>query len=732
MSPRAHFLHTYKRKHSYHILDSSLKSLLAAGKLEVLHIEWRGPGVLHLEASPLQRSLILRFTAHYMTSVQHSVLLKFFKDTTNMSERKEGIESRVPKEQEIRGDKEIQEEIARAGEVEMKEFSQEPVIKVTREESSFIKGDLKVEKLRVTENIAVRYQHLFKKTDTPGKTVVTQNGTTKIISVTETSEPNEEQILYREMTTMKAEYDEQRREGFQRAVHRVTKIPQFKFKHTVDKIKKQEEMIKEGKDEANLALRVVEVVQETKNDRKHLQEQQNDKMQSPNMEDEFDKIYDEICDGPQSGNFTTPEKIEDLDKLENKFEEIMNDYDKQREQKEQAGSGRVRSKIPLMKRKSEQDIDVSKSTFRRNSLKRLSSVDDAKNIICKIPEPVVRERRKQEESIQNNTVTSLNSDTVVQTETVSVKTFTLARKVATSASETISTQKSHEIVQGIENDLITHRDLTGSRIPKHFKNINGKETKMQATEIKSESRTEKINEDMKINRNETKEMKTTTIKDYTITLNIKDNISKVETKPIIIENVKILGNNDEKTQKDFQQTTADKQSHIDNNIQQGTTSVEVTSPIITTTIKEDNNNNVVSNKHVTDLDSKTSQEEDSTNTVVEEQTNNNSDIKETSSLSTLECDKENTLDTRKEDLDQSISRTTHTNIQENELKETVNVVTLEFPKALVSESQNVSNDYRSQVLNTSNDISEITEFEILRTGAEIKYKGDVENGTYRR
>lgn len=91
-----------------------------------------------------------------------------------MSEKKEGIESRVPKEQEMRGDKEIREEIARAGEVEMKHFSQEPVIQVTREETSFVKGDLKVEKLVVTEDIAVRFQHLFKKTDTPGKTVITQ------------------------------------------------------------------------------------------------------------------------------------------------------------------------------------------------------------------------------------------------------------------------------------------------------------------------------------------------------------------------------------------------------------------------------------------------------------------------------------------------------------------------------------------------------------------------------
>ncbi|OWR54522.1 seminal fluid protein CSSFP011 isoform 2, partial [Danaus plexippus plexippus] len=602
-----------------------------------------------------------------MSPVHHSVLLKFFKDTTSMSEKKEGIESRVPKEQEMRGDKEIREEIARAGEVEMKHFSQEPVIQVTREESSFVKGDLKVEKLVVTEDIA--------------------NGTTTkhIVTVTESGEANEEQTeIYSEMTARKTERDDQRREGFQRTVHRVTRIPQLKFKHTVDKIKKQEEMIKQGRDEVSLALRVAEVVHETKNDRSHLQ--QIDKVQSPDMEDEFDKIYDEICDGPPSGNFPTPGKIDDSDGLDNKFEEIMNNYDKVEEQKEQAGSGTVKSKIPLLKRKSEQDIDVTKSTLRRNSLKTSSSVDDTKHFIRKLPEPVTTERRKQEESIEGNTVTSLNSDTWVQSETVSVKKFASTKKV-TSASETISTQQSHEQACDTENNLITHRYITGSRIPKHFKNINGREKK---------------NEDNKTNRSETKEIKTTTIKDYTITLNIKDRISKVETKPNIIENIKILENNNEITQKDFQQTEAEEQSHTDNT-QPETSKVEATSPTIMTTNKEDSNE-VVPDKYFRDLDTKRSQEKDSNNTIVEEPSNKNRNNNETTSVSPRECHRDNTLEIRHDTTD----------IQDDDqLKEAVNVVTLEFPNLLISASKSFSNDCHRNVSRT-----------LSKETTEIKYEGE--------
>lgn len=53
------------------------------------------------------------------------------------------------------------------------DFTLSPVITVTKTESTLTKGDMKLQKVTVTEDIAVSYRHLFKKKVTPGKTVVT-------------------------------------------------------------------------------------------------------------------------------------------------------------------------------------------------------------------------------------------------------------------------------------------------------------------------------------------------------------------------------------------------------------------------------------------------------------------------------------------------------------------------------------------------------------------------------
>lgn len=53
-------------------------------------------------------------------------------------------------------------------------FVYSPVITVTKEETALTKGDVKLQKVIVSEDISVRFQHLFKKQNTPGKTVLTQ------------------------------------------------------------------------------------------------------------------------------------------------------------------------------------------------------------------------------------------------------------------------------------------------------------------------------------------------------------------------------------------------------------------------------------------------------------------------------------------------------------------------------------------------------------------------------
>lgn len=49
-----------------------------------------------------------------------------------------------------------------------------PVVTITTNEATYTKGDVKLQKVSVTENVSVSFQHLFKKQSLPGKTVVTQ------------------------------------------------------------------------------------------------------------------------------------------------------------------------------------------------------------------------------------------------------------------------------------------------------------------------------------------------------------------------------------------------------------------------------------------------------------------------------------------------------------------------------------------------------------------------------
>lgn len=87
------------------------------------------------------------------------------------------IESKVPGEQKLRKTDTEDKSLAHEDSSEVAtedDFTLSPVITVTKKEAALTKGDLKLQKITVTEDISVRFQHLFKKQTTPGKTVVTQ------------------------------------------------------------------------------------------------------------------------------------------------------------------------------------------------------------------------------------------------------------------------------------------------------------------------------------------------------------------------------------------------------------------------------------------------------------------------------------------------------------------------------------------------------------------------------
>lgn len=82
------------------------------------------------------------------------------------------ISAEVPGEQKIR---EIDSNFQDTVDVSTPEDTDtlSPVITITKKETTLTKGDIKVQKITVTEDISVNFQHLFKKEVTPGKTVVT-------------------------------------------------------------------------------------------------------------------------------------------------------------------------------------------------------------------------------------------------------------------------------------------------------------------------------------------------------------------------------------------------------------------------------------------------------------------------------------------------------------------------------------------------------------------------------
>lgn len=91
------------------------------------------------------------------------------------------------------------------------------------------------------------------------------------------------------------------------------------------------------------------------------------------LDDEFDKLYEEIVDTEAE---SLPEeilntKVKDPEKLDSKFEEIVHQYDEvtiEQVKVEPVDKARY-SKIPLLKRRSEQEIKVPQQTERRLSLK---------------------------------------------------------------------------------------------------------------------------------------------------------------------------------------------------------------------------------------------------------------------------------------------------------------------------------------------------------------------------
>ncbi|XP_041968348.1 uncharacterized protein LOC121725436 [Aricia agestis] len=286
-----------------------------------------------------------------MADIGHSRLLKFFTnpkmaDSINESN---GITSAVPGEQRIREDE--------PGAVATKEdFTLSPVITVTKKEASFAKGDLKLQQVTVTEDIS----------DTA---TIAEDSNLESIDSTQS-----EESISSDARDINSETGEE--------VKKVSKIPRLRFRAAVNKIRseqKNEDNIKRKEMSTAANRRRSSIPRLKGNKTPPPKEETEKKRESINFddlisnvtEDDFDKIYEEIVENPNVRD-ESESIIENKDPavVETKFDELIHAYDSNKIQPLKID--KTKSKIPLLKRKSEHDIEIDKTV--RKELQRKSSL----------------------------------------------------------------------------------------------------------------------------------------------------------------------------------------------------------------------------------------------------------------------------------------------------------------------------------------------------------------------
>ncbi|XP_068625740.1 uncharacterized protein [Battus philenor] len=357
-----------------------------------------------------------------MESVGHSSLLKFFVKDTNMSETA-NIKSEVPGEHNIREDNESlipnqneplsldgkgqssKEDVADIQPLDIgmtseiastEDYTLDPVITITKQEATFSKGDMKLQKVTVTEDISVRYQHLFKKQTTPGKTIVTtvQKLDYQISSVGGKQENINRRLTYEvhadisdstdvEATKMDTSHVSPHKEDKEATDSRKnTKIPMARLRKTIDRVKTEMKQKRTGEKQDNTLLsysrkssipRLKDCKTTPPNETStHIKD---DVSTSSKADDEFDKIFQEMSPTDDTSlDFIS--NIENVNQIESKFEEIIHNYEEKKTHPVNVEKVK-QSKIPLLKRKSEHDIEIPADKF-KSTLKKSQSFDTTK------------------------------------------------------------------------------------------------------------------------------------------------------------------------------------------------------------------------------------------------------------------------------------------------------------------------------------------------------------------
>ncbi|KAJ8705764.1 hypothetical protein PYW08_012810 [Mythimna loreyi] len=309
--------------------------------------------------------------------VEHSRLLKFLKESrenkTEMAEKPEipvikietdyqsppNVKAEVPETQKIRESDEKSNKIENITGSEFKntsseevtgsevdknnstevkitgaDFTYSPVITVTKKESTLTKGDMKQQKITVTEDISEE---------------VTENGCSRIPrqveTLTKTRHPDSITVetferRSEERVTEKMEGEENNQDDTK------SKIPLLRLKQAAETVRREREAQRAKGEQPRRSS-----IPKLNKDAKKVPIKRDISLNfTPQVDDEFDKLYEEIVDHKLK---EVEEKLpsvsmEDPEKIETKFEEIIQSYDE--DEHDKPTISRV-SKIPALRRK---------------------------------------------------------------------------------------------------------------------------------------------------------------------------------------------------------------------------------------------------------------------------------------------------------------------------------------------------------------------------------------------
>ncbi|KPI99262.1 Aldo-keto reductase family 1 member C18 [Papilio xuthus] len=272
--------------------------------------------------------------------------------------------------------------IGNTSEIATADFTLSPVITVTKNEATFTKGDLKLQKVTVTEDIS----HIS--TNNEGENTLNRRLTYE---------------MHTSITQPKSTNDGPKEDKTPDSNRLKSKIPMSRLRQAVNKVKndikekkrlEKEKQIASSSRKSSIPRLKDSKIPSTKDTIKKEET-------TARADEEFDRIFQEL------------NPTEDAS-LEFSFEEIMHAYEDNKIT--QTDTDKRQSRIPLLKRKSEHEIEIPK-TKEKQTLKKSNSVDTKSNTTLNqgITGRIVSEQTKNTEiyKIEKETNKITNNNTIV-------------------------------------------------------------------------------------------------------------------------------------------------------------------------------------------------------------------------------------------------------------------------------------------------------------------------------